>query len=68
VFSTGKEGEGVGGRGFTANGREGTRMRKRMKKSFFTAIYDLLSLPLWLSQNLEQDAPRTDWDRMSQLR
>jgi hypothetical protein len=43
VFSTGKEGEGVGGRGFTANGREGTRMRKRMKKSFFTAIYDLRS-------------------------
>jgi hypothetical protein len=33
-----------------------------------STIYDLLSLPLWLSQNLEQDAPRTDWDRMSQLR
>jgi hypothetical protein len=43
-----------------------------MKKSLFAAIYDplFLSLPLSLIalQNLGQDAPRTDWDKMSQLR
>ena len=40
-----------------------------MKKSLFAAICDLRSTisSSLAFQNLEQDAPRTDWDKMSQL-